>query len=533
VNKIGNHAESRARAMNERYEKLGAIVARLPGPLSSVGGQILNTAKGANGLNLAFSGAEAAVIATVAASVAVVAAIVAVTVAVVAGAVAFTKYAVEQADAARQAELSREAFAALSTETAAGAAAFDDVSAATGLADGELRALAKQLKAAEVSASEMPAALRAAALAERALGSGGASEFIERVKAGETSVKAFAQEVEDKFGGIVAEQLRGIDAQLARSKKLWEGLVKGIDLDPFLDALSVLVGMLDKANPLAQAFGLAVEGAVNPIGPLALKAAYAIEAFALEFAIQLTKMYLVAKPAIRWLQDLFEIDPAGSTTLDIIGALGRVAAVAAVVLGGALVAAVAAVGAAVAILVGPLVLVSTLFYAALAATWSFIEGLVVIGQKIWAWATETGANLMLGLVEGIKGAVGAVVEAVSNAVGSAIDAAKEVLGIHSPSKVFAEIGTNTSEGFVQGVEAGTPEAQGSMAAMVGPDVSATGSGASAGGGVGGGRSLNLAGAVFNLYGVKDAEHARDMISEALTQLFEDDADSLGGAEVPA
>lgn len=536
VNKLGGAADARAQLMNQRFEKLGAVVGRLPGPLGRVGSELINSAKGAHGLSMAFSGAQVAALAAAAAVVVVVAAVVALTVATVAGAVAFTQYAVAQADAARTAELAREAFAALSPETAAAASAFDDVALATGLADNELASLAKQLRAAEVSAADMPEALMAAALAERALGSGGAGEFIAEIKDGTKSVREFARESEAAFGGIVAEQIRGIDAQLKRASKSWTQLFAGINLDPFLDALSVLTGMFEKGHPLAEAFGLAVEGAINPIGPLALRAAYAIEAFVLEFAIQLTKMYLFIKPALGWLAELFGFGSDGSADflIEILATAGKVAAVLAVVLGGALATALAAVAALIAPMVAGTVLMTMAIGAVIDAVNWLVTSLADLGGQIVEWATTVGVDLMMGLVSGITSAVGTVVNTVSNAVGSAIDAAKDVLGISSPSKVFAEIGGYTAEGFSAGVEEGTPDAQGSMTALVAPEAAAAQApaAAQAAGSAstgGGGASVNLAGATFTFHGVKDAENARALFEEMFTKVLQGDADSLAGA----
>jgi hypothetical protein len=536
LNKIGAHSEQRAALMNQKYEKLQAAVSRLPGPLGQIGSQLVGSAKAAHGVQASFGGAEAATLALAAGAVVAVAAVVALTVAFVAGVVAITRYAVAQADAARQALLSREAFAALSDETAAGVGAFDAISAATGLADKDLVGLTKQLRAAKVSASDMPDALRAAALAERALGTGGASEFIDRIREGEDTVRGFARTAEDKFGGIVAEQLRGLDAQMERADKNWSRLFQGIDLDPFLDALSVLTNMFEKGGPLAQAFGGAVEGAINPLGPMALQAAYAIEAFVLEFAIQLTKMYLFIKPAVKWLGELFGAADDGTALIDVLGALGSVAAAAAVVFGVALVAAVGAVSAVIAIGVGMMAAFVAGVTLAVVAVWDFLSGLYAFGSAVVEWATTVGVDLMMGLVNGITSAVSAVITAVSDAVGGAIDAAKEVLGIASPSKVFAEIGVNTVAGFTGAVDDGAADAQGSMAALVGQDAPApsgaqAGANAAKGAGGGGSKAFDFAGATFNFHGVKDAEQARGMFADMLTRLLEDDADSLGGAEV--
>jgi hypothetical protein len=61
-----------------------------------------------------------------------------------------------------------------------------------------------------------------------------------------------------------------------------------------------------------------------------------------------------------------------------------------------------------------------------------------------------------------------MLKAITGVVGSAVDAAKKALGIASPSKVFAEIGGYTGEGFAMGVDESAPEAQASMTAMVEP-----------------------------------------------------------------
>ncbi|CAH0185842.1 phage tail protein [Peribacillus simplex] len=62
-----------------------------------------------------------------------------------------------------------------------------------------------------------------------------------------------------------------------------------------------------------------------------------------------------------------------------------------------------------------------------------------------------GANIIKGLVSGIKSMAGSVVSAAKNVVGNAISAAKSLLKIHSPSRVFKGIGQYTGEGLVIGM----------------------------------------------------------------------------------
>lgn len=62
-----------------------------------------------------------------------------------------------------------------------------------------------------------------------------------------------------------------------------------------------------------------------------------------------------------------------------------------------------------------------------------------------------GAAIIQGLIDGVKSMAGALIGAAQGVVQSAIDAAKNLLGMHSPSRVFREIGQNTIEGFILGV----------------------------------------------------------------------------------
>lgn len=69
-----------------------------------------------------------------------------------------------------------------------------------------------------------------------------------------------------------------------------------------------------------------------------------------------------------------------------------------------------------------------------------------------SWLLEAGSNLIDGFINGIRNAAGRVVETITGFVSGAIESAKQLLGIASPSKVFAEIGRYTMEGFEEGVE---------------------------------------------------------------------------------
>ncbi|MFI6534190.1 hypothetical protein ACIBHY_17145 [Nonomuraea sp. NPDC050547] len=68
-----------------------------------------------------------------------------------------------------------------------------------------------------------------------------------------------------------------------------------------------------------------------------------------------------------------------------------------------------------------------------------------------ALLVQAGRDLINGLVNGIKATASQAVDAAKGVVKSAVDGAKNLLGISSPSRVFAEIGRWTVEGLIQGL----------------------------------------------------------------------------------
>ena len=79
---------------------------------------------------------------------------------------------------------------------------------------------------------------------------------------------------------------------------------------------------------------------------------------------------------------------------------------------------------------------------------NLINGLASIPGRV----TSIGSNIIQGLVNGVTGAAGKLIDAVKGAVGNAIEGAKNLLGIHSPSRVFREIGQYTMQGAALGVD---------------------------------------------------------------------------------
>lgn len=70
-----------------------------------------------------------------------------------------------------------------------------------------------------------------------------------------------------------------------------------------------------------------------------------------------------------------------------------------------------------------------------------------------------GENIVTGLLNGITEMWDTLVSTVKGKVNGMVSTVKNVLGIHSPSKVFTEIGENVTQGLVNGINTGAPAAE--------------------------------------------------------------------------
>ena len=108
-------------------------------------------------------------------------------------------------------------------------------------------------------------------------------------------------------------------------------------------------------------------------------------------------------------------------------------------------------------------------------------------------AIDLGNSIWQGIVDGIKHGVSAVGDAISGIGHSAVDAAKNALGIHSPSKVFYELGAYTTTGFAQGITGAAPSIDLSVGNIANRAISetATASAPGAVSAIGGGFSVSI------------------------------------------
>lgn len=498
LNDLNKHVAGRLGDATSKTSAFAGALGDLGGPLGGLGQRVLAPVKGFSELAEKFSLSTAVTAATVVGVVAVTAAVVALSAAAIAGVASIASWGVSLADAGRNAKLANEAFGSLSESNLVAVDTFRGVTAATGLGADKLRDLTRQLTAAKVSADDMPAALRAAATAEAALGQGGSAKFLEDLKKAKGEVGSLASEVQAKFGGVVSRQMLGLEAQGNRLKSNLGETFGGLDIEPLLEGLSVLVNLFDENTASGKALKFLFETILQPIIDALTRAIPLVEAFFLGLLIGAVKIYIALKPAIAAVSEFLGFNDetsaetfksfakAGEIVGYVIAALiASFTVIAAVVLPlfavalGAVVLAVGVVAAVIAGLVVGAVYLGAKFVelvGVVAGAVASIYSAIVSGlQQAWdfllglgAQALTIGAQIMQGLAQGIMNGAGAVVSAISGAVKGAINAAKSLLGIASPSKVFGEIGGFTTEGYTNAVEAGAPDAQKAMAEVVAP-----------------------------------------------------------------
>ncbi len=310
---------------------------------------------------------------------------------------------------------------------------------------------------------------------KESLGSGGVYAAIAvGIVAIATAVAAVTAAALAGIGTILAWAVKladtdGVIAQLTdRTKKNFAKIFGGLNIKPLLKELGQVARLFDEGSASAKAIKVVFNSLFQPI----LDGVTAFIPKMVSAFIQFEILVLKA---------LIAIKPFGSTIMLVAKIFGVVALVITGVLAlaiGILIAGVAAMavgfGVFLAIIGAVIFGLGWLVSKVVGAGAAIISG---IGAAIdWLRSmslSEIGSALIQGLIDGLMAAGGGVLKAITGVVGGAIDGAKSLLGIASPSKVFAEIGGHTAEGMAQGVDDGAASVQGSLESMVSPPAAGT------------------------------------------------------------
>lgn len=312
-----------------------------------------------------------------------------------------------------------------------------------------------------------------------------------------------------KWGPDFGKGVNTTDKIVARLKANVTSLFAGPQiqaaLGKFLDKLALLADLFDENSVTGKAMKTVVEDIFGKL----IDGATAIIPKIISGFIQLQIWILKA---------LITIKPYGSEIMAVVEALGIFVAVV------------------VGVFIGAIALATAVLVAFIALPRLLGEAFTWAGTKLSEFGAyvsnffssidfaSLGSSIIQGLLSGIVGGGPALISGLSGVVSGAIDAAKKVLGIASPSKVFAEIGANTAEGMTAGVDAGAGDVQGSMVSMVSPPDAATAPTANASGGGGGTYYVTIQAAPGST-----VDAYMQLVRETLTELVEGDVTQLAGA----
>jgi hypothetical protein len=291
----------------------------------------------------------------------------------------------------------------------------------------------------------------------------------------EVGVAALTKVLDTKFGAVAGKQVLDLGNQLQRFKDNISKLFEDVDTGPFLSALHDILDLFDTEtvtgkglhDTLTAIFDgvFKAAAAALPYVKTALKGVFII---ALQVAIAL-------KPIIKAIKDAFGGDSKSGVD-SFASALSTVGEVLGTVIGWlaklvtnteflqgvkytfyGIAVVVGLLAAGVALLVAPLY--------ALGAAFVYVLGL---GAEFVGWALNAGSAIVNGLLDGVLGGGEAFGKAVAQVAMKGLASFKAVFGIHSPSKVMAQMGKHMMAGLDMGIDLGAPAANDTLAAAVDP-----------------------------------------------------------------
>ncbi len=105
---------------------------------------------------------------------------------------------------------------------------------------------------------------------------------------------------------------------------------------------------------------------------------------------------------------------------------------------------------------------------------STVASITSVINELIGKARQIGTDIVNGIANGIRGAGNALRDAFALTIGDAISFAKRILGIASPSKLFADvIGRPIGQGIAAGIVASSPSIAGALGGTIGAATAAT------------------------------------------------------------
>jgi hypothetical protein len=493
------------------FEQLTKQANAMPGPLGAILGRFSSLS------GLLAGGALAVGV------MAVATAVIALTAAMAAAIATLASYGIAQANARRSELLRLEGLTKMRFwyKAAAGSATemqkvIDQVSDSSSLGRGEITKYTEQLYRMGLRGNNLSEALEGVAIKAATQGDAAANAFA-GMAAGAAlsgrSIHAMTEKVKTRLGGIAAKKMLDLNVQIEKMRENFDALFRDLKIEGLLTAMREVGKVFSQSTVTGRALKTTIEGVVQVVTDgLADAAPYAKRFFQgmVIGALLLGIVFLQLRKSFR---ETF----GGDSKKGLDGM--NLALDAGILLVSMLVAAVAVLAAIAVVLAAPFIALAALVY-----------GLAIAVLAVWDWLKTLdwkaiGSFIIDGILTGLKYGAQLIAPAMTALGTAAWKAFSSVLGIHSPSKVFAELGRAIPEGVAVGVEEGAPTAQSAVESAVGVPK---------GGGAGGGaRGAALSIGELHFHAANDSQPramAEDFRRE-LERVLEGLAISLG-APVP-
>lgn len=420
----------------------------------------------------------------------------------------------------------------------------DQVSGRSAASRSAIVGLGKDLYAAGLRGGALEDALDAAATTAAVQGPAAAQKFVALAAATDKaggSVAALADKVDKNIGGIAQKKLLSTAVQAEKFKENIGGLFANVNIDGLLKARKGFNDLFSGATASGKAFKAI-------LGPIAQSLIDGVQSWTETMAKAVVRGLIWAtKLEIGWLKLkllFFRIFPRDLFD----GFSGKEALI------GGVAAALIALGVALAPIVVAAATAAAPFVLAAVAIWAVINTvrlLIDLFDELFDWgeikdglykaliepfklfdvgeaALTVGKNIVMGLIHGIASMASFFVDALKALAKSGFGAFKHVLGISSPSKEFAALGSAIPAGVKQGVDAGKPQVDKSLINLVDPSLVANdvnvgnqalqasaAAGSAAGGAAGGSTTNNF---TFNISG-ENAREISSAVEEKVRQFF--------------
>lgn len=302
---------------------------------------------------------------------------------------------------------------------------------------------------------------------------------------GRTAEEAVLQELQSvtgqRLGGFAAERGNSLGGALSNLEGAPLGMITSIGLENLTglnamrDSLFAIGNALNGSSAAGQQLQRAIAGIINA-GGQAFATIFSpenVEAFTRELArilpVVVRFVGALAGPALEGFMDgiapLLESFRSGDNDLDNITATAMLFAQS--------LGYIVGLSVRLTVLFGELFVVLTILGAGFA---QFFEAIASVPGRIGDLALAIGTALVDGIRNGITQGIASARETVTGFAGGIVGAARDALGIRSPSRVFAELGAYSAEGFTVGLNRGAPDVSSAVSGML--------SGGAAAGGLG-------------------------------------------------